>query len=69
MSFDVDLSGKAILVAVVLLLTAFSFFFAPSLIVVGAILVVLAILAYFVWLIGVGINDRLRRRAGGGRIR
>lgn len=67
MAIDVGLSGKSVLILVVLLLTIFFGVFAPSLIAVAAIFIVLALLAYLLWIIGVRINRWLTGRSGGFR--
>jgi uncharacterized protein (DUF58 family) len=62
MSLDVNASGKAVLIAIVLLVGAFLAVFAPSLLAIAVIFLVLGVIAYFVWIIGVRINRRLTGR-------
>lgn len=59
---DVQLTGKSLLVATVLLLTAFFFFFAPSIVAVVAIFLILSLIAYGIWVVGVRINRWLTGR-------
>lgn len=63
MSIDVDASGKAVLIFLVIVVGLFLAVFAPSLIAVAVIFLVLGVLAYIVWVIGVRINRRITGRA------
>lgn len=62
MALDVGLTGRSLLAALVVLLTLFFWVFAPSLIAVAVIFVLLALLAYAVWIAGVRVNRRLTGR-------
>lgn len=66
MAVDVDLTGKAILIFLVIVLTLVLFPFAPSFGIVIAIFLILLFLAWLIWLIVTGINRRGRRFFGGG---
>lgn len=59
---DVDLTGKAVLIALVLVVGAFLSIFAPSLTIVVLIFLVLAVIAYGIWVSGVRLNRRLTGR-------
>lgn len=62
MSIDVNASGKAVLIFLVVVVGIFLAVFAPSLIAVAVIFVVLSILAYILWVIGVRVNRRITGR-------
>lgn len=59
---DVHASGKAVLIVIVLVLAAFFFVFAPGLIAWLAIVALLALIAYAVWIAGVRVNRRVTGR-------
>lgn len=65
MGLDVGVSGKAILLVLVLLVGGFLALFAPSLITVLALFAILGLIAYGIWLVGVRVNRRLTGRKGG----
>lgn len=59
---EIPLTSKTALFLVVLVLTAFFAMFAPSLIAIGAIFVILAVGAYLLWVISIRVTDRLTGR-------
>lgn len=59
---DIDLTGKAVLIFLVLVVGAFLSFFAPSLTIVVLIFLVLSVIAYAIWVSGVRLNRRLTGR-------
>lgn len=59
---DVRLTGRSVLIVLVVAVGLFLAMFAPSLIAIVLIFLMLSLLAYGIWVLGVRVNRRLTGR-------